>query len=198
MATFRNRDGKWQARIQQQGQTPVSKSTTTRQDAERWARQIEAQIDQGRFVSLQLDERTTFGELISRHIAEVTPLMKGAKEDLIRLTALKRNPLCKLSMVALTPTRVAKFRDQRMKQVSAGTKISGQFRPIKTNRRTVPRARSQRQEGLSLPWWKSTAPRTSEGRQRCPEARTTQGHETTSIRMERALASARLAVLEEV
>jgi len=103
MATFRNRNGKWQARIQRQGQVPVSKSFNTRQDAERWARQVEAQMDQGRFVSLRLDERTTLGDLVTRYMAEVTPLMKSAETDLIRLTALKRNPLCKLSLVALTP-----------------------------------------------------------------------------------------------
>ena len=123
MATFRNRNGKWQARIQRQGQVPVSKSFGTRQDAERWARQVEAQMDQGKFVSLRLDERTTFGELVTRYMAEVTPLMKSAEADLIRLAALKRNPLCKLSMVALTPTRVAEFRDQRLKLVSGGTVI---------------------------------------------------------------------------
>jgi integrase len=123
MATFRNRNGKWQARIQRQGQVPVSKSFTTRQDAERWARQIEAQMDQGRFVSLRLDERTTLGELVTRYMTEVTPLMKSAEADLIRLAALKRNPFCKLSLVALTPARIAEFRDQRLKLVSGGTVI---------------------------------------------------------------------------
>ncbi len=123
MATFRNRNGKWQARIQRQGQVPVSKSFNTRQDAERWARQVEAQMDQGRFVSLRLDERTTLGDLVTRYMAEVTPLMKSAETDLIRLAALQRNPLCKLSLVALTPARVAEFRDQRLKLVSGGTVI---------------------------------------------------------------------------
>jgi hypothetical protein len=44
----------------------------------------------------------------------------------------------------------------------------------------------------------STGPKTLEGRQRCAEARTVHGKETTTIRMERCLASARLAVLELV
>ena len=44
----------------------------------------------------------------------------------------------------------------------------------------------------------STGPKTPEGRQRCAEARTVHGHETTTMRMERSLASARLAVLESV
>lgn len=51
MATFRNRHGRWQARVFRKGFAPISKSFTTRQDAERWARQIETEMDQGRFVS---------------------------------------------------------------------------------------------------------------------------------------------------
>lgn len=42
----------------------------------------------------------------------------------------------------------------------------------------------------------STGPKTQEGRQRCAAAKTVHGQETTSIRKERRLASARLAVLE--
>lgn len=45
---------------------------------------------------------------------------------------------------------------------------------------------------------KSTGPKTEAGRQRCAQARTTQGQETTSMRTERSLGSARLAVLESI
>ena len=44
----------------------------------------------------------------------------------------------------------------------------------------------------------STGPKTDEGRQRCAAAKTVHGQETTSMRMERRLASARLAALEEI
>lgn len=44
----------------------------------------------------------------------------------------------------------------------------------------------------------STGPKTPEGRQRCAQARTTHGQQTTSMRIERSLASARLATLEEI
>jgi len=47
MASLRNRNGVWQARILRKGQPAVSKSFQTRQDAERWARHIESQIDKG-------------------------------------------------------------------------------------------------------------------------------------------------------
>ena len=45
---------------------------------------------------------------------------------------------------------------------------------------------------------KSTGPKTPEGRQRCAQARTIHGLETTTMRMERSITSSRLAVLESV
>jgi hypothetical protein len=42
MATFRNRHGKWQARVQRKGQQPISKSFQSKQDAKKWAKQLEA------------------------------------------------------------------------------------------------------------------------------------------------------------
>jgi hypothetical protein len=44
----------------------------------------------------------------------------------------------------------------------------------------------------------STGANTPEGRQRCAQAKTTHGQETTQVRMERSLGLARLAVLESV
>lgn len=45
---------------------------------------------------------------------------------------------------------------------------------------------------------KSTGPKTPEGRQRCAEVKTIHGNETTEKRLERSLASARLAVYEQI
>ena len=47
MATFRNRHGKWQARVQRKGQQPVSKSFQSKEDVQRWARQVEADPPSG-------------------------------------------------------------------------------------------------------------------------------------------------------
>ena len=44
----------------------------------------------------------------------------------------------------------------------------------------------------------STGPRTIEGKKRCSAARTVHGWETTAMRQERSLGSARLAVLESI
>lgn len=123
MASFRMHGNRWQARVNRKGHPAAVRSFLTRQDAERWARSIEIEMDRGSFVSHTEAQRTTLGELVERYMKEVTPTLKGAKEDLIRLTAMKRNPLCQVSATALTPARLAKYRDERLASVSAGTVI---------------------------------------------------------------------------
>jgi integrase len=123
MATLRNRSGKWQARVVRKGHIPVTKTFQAKQDAERWARQVESDMDKGSFSSPVLAERTTFKEVVERYIKEVTPTMRSLSEDTFRLRKLSKHPLCKLSMAALTSTRIAEYRDERLKTVSSGTVI---------------------------------------------------------------------------
>ena len=72
MATFRNRHGKWQARVQRKGQQPVSKSFQSKEDAQRWSRQIEAEINKGSYTNIALTERSLFKDVIERYVQEVT------------------------------------------------------------------------------------------------------------------------------
>lgn len=123
MATFRNRNGKWQARVVRKGQVPVAKSFQSKQDAERWARLIEADMDKGAYTNLVLAERTTFQELLERYVVEVITLGRSAKIDSIRLRALGRDPIGQKNMAALSPANVAQFRDRRLKLVSNASVI---------------------------------------------------------------------------
>jgi integrase len=54
---------------------------------------------------------------------EVTPSMRSESEDLIRLNAISRRPISQTNMLVLTPTKIAEYRDERLKQVSSGTVI---------------------------------------------------------------------------
>lgn len=123
MATFRFRSNRWQARVQKKGFEPVTKSFINKADAIKWARQIESEMDKGSFTNTLAAERTTFKELILRYLSEVTPTTKSIREDGFRLRALARKPVAQLNMLALTPTRIAEYRDIRLKEVSAGTVI---------------------------------------------------------------------------
>jgi integrase len=123
MATFRQRNNKWQARVQKKGYEPVTKSFNTKADAIKWATQVESKIDKGIFTNTSLAEKTIFTEVIDRYLQEVVPHTKSAYEDSYRLRALARKSIGQLNMMALTPTRIAEYRDIRLQEVSAGTVI---------------------------------------------------------------------------
>jgi integrase len=123
MATFRNRNGKWQARVRRLGQNPITKSFQNKQDAERWARQVETDIDKGSYTNVALAERTLLKDIIERYIQEVTNQTRSMKEDRYRLGAMMRHWIGALTMIQLTPAKVAKYRDERLKIVSAGAVI---------------------------------------------------------------------------
>lgn len=123
MASFSYRNNRWQVRIRRKGHPTETRSFTTRQDAEKWARALEADMDRGAYLPLGNAQRITLGELIERYLIEVTPTLKGAKEDTIRLRAMMRHTMCKLALMAITPTSIAKYRDERLLKVSQGTVI---------------------------------------------------------------------------
>ncbi|MDB5243611.1 MAG: phage integrase family protein [Spirosoma sp.] len=121
MASIRERNGRLQARVIRNGYPDEVRTFCSRSEAERWARGVEAAMDQGSFQGLGDAERTTLGEVIARYIAEVLPAKKGAAEDTIRLNALCRRPIAQTLMARLTPARTAAHRDERLREVSAGT-----------------------------------------------------------------------------
>lgn len=123
MASIRNRNGKWQARITRKGQLPVAKSFQSKEDAQRWARQIESDMDRGSYTNLVLAERTLFSEVIERYVQQVTLKTRSMREDTYRLRALARHPIASLSMAALTPIKVSEYRDERLKVISPATVI---------------------------------------------------------------------------
>lgn len=123
MATIRLHGNKWQARIYKKGYSTQIRSFSTKRDAERWARQVETDLEKGTFTNTNLAEQTTFKALIERYMREVTPTMRGMDTDLIKLKALSKKPIGQLNMLALNPTKIAEFRDERLKEVSSGTVI---------------------------------------------------------------------------
>jgi integrase len=123
MASIRFRSKKWQARVSRKGEQSLVKTFQTKEDAERWARSIEVEWDQGTYTNIHQAQKTTFGELIERYLREVTPLMRGAKADSIRLKAIMRKSIAKEHMAKLTSNKIAKYRDQRLLEIKASTVV---------------------------------------------------------------------------
>jgi integrase len=123
MASFRQRNNKWQARVSREGYPDQVKTFELKADAERWARATESEMDKGVFVDTQEARRTSLREIILRYVSEVTPTMKSVVEDTIRLKAIARKPIASCTLTNLSAARIAAYRDERLQEVSSGTVI---------------------------------------------------------------------------
>lgn len=121
MATFEQREsGLWQAKIRRKGQPQQSKTFFSKDDAVKWARQVEAAIDRGSFVSADLATSTTFDEAAKRFSAEFAEHhYRGGtwKFSLGRLTEF----FGQYSLTAITAPLVCEYRDKRIKACSGAT-----------------------------------------------------------------------------
>jgi integrase len=124
MATIRRLRGRWQAQVRRRGVPPRAKSFDTRNDAVRWARDIESEADRsGFFTDTRLAERTTLGELLARYVAEVTPTKKSASSEMARIGALCRRDICHRTLAKLNSSHIASYRDERLQSVAPATVI---------------------------------------------------------------------------
>ena len=108
-------------RIRKTGFPAQAETFKTKSQAQRWARKIETDMDEGRFVSLKEASETTLGELLKRYMLEITPAKKGAEPEATRLKLMIRHPVCKISLAYLKPSDIARYRDDRLTHVSGGT-----------------------------------------------------------------------------
>ncbi|WP_082103173.1 integrase [Sphingomonas sp. Ag1] len=122
MATITKRKNGWFAQIRRQGYEPEYKTFRLKTEAQKWAREREARIDQGApAVSQRVLRGTTLGDLIRRYIDEVTPTKLGAESERLRLSKLLAAPMCDIALSDLTSAPIAAYRDARAKVVKPGT-----------------------------------------------------------------------------
>jgi integrase len=113
VATYRKRNGKWQAIVRHKTIGTTSLSFHTKQAAIKWVISVEEQLEAGTFGTLK-PTHTTLGELLQRYAREVTPVKRGATTELRRLHRLIRDPLSSLRVGQLTSQAIAAFRDRRL------------------------------------------------------------------------------------
>ncbi len=90
MATIRRLRGRWQAQVRRRGLKHRCKSFDTKQEAEKWARDLEAQVDRfGAAPDTPMPETTTLKDLLERYRVEVSPGKRGAVQEIQRIGILK-------------------------------------------------------------------------------------------------------------
>jgi integrase len=129
MATIcerKNDDGEvigFQVKVRRRGYPAQSKTFYRKGDAERWARKVEREMDDGVFVDRSAAQSTTLAALLLKYVAEVTPGHKGADQEAVRLRQMARSQLARYSAANVKAADFVQWRDERLTQVSPSTVI---------------------------------------------------------------------------
>lgn len=124
MATIRKLRGRWQAQVRRRGMKPRCKSFDTRTEAEKWARDLETQVDRfGAAPDTKILEHTTLGDLLERYRREVSPLKRGSVQECQRIDVLRRHDLAYRTLIGLSQQDIAAFRDERLQSVAPSTAV---------------------------------------------------------------------------
>ena len=120
MANIRKRGARWQVQIRRLGRSPLSKSFLAKDDAIRWSREQERLADLG-LASVAIVPRSPviLSALMDRYQREITP-SKRSSSDIFALRQIRRH-IGELSVEALTPSVVGRYRDDRLRTVSGST-----------------------------------------------------------------------------
>lgn len=122
MASFIKRNGRWTARVRKTGYPETTQTFPNKASALKWSQRVE--YDPEKFLTEQVSENhqlRTVGDLLRKYEKEVTPQKKGRDKERYRLRVLQRSTLSGVSLSELKPHHIIKFREDRLKEVSAGT-----------------------------------------------------------------------------
>lgn len=121
MATFSERNGKWQVKVVRKGYPIQYRTFAAKAEAQAWARRIESAMDDGTLVDPAGSSQILFGALIARYQKSVTQSKRSRQSEVYRLEALQRHKIASFSMSNLTASVLADYRDERLKSVSSAT-----------------------------------------------------------------------------
>jgi integrase len=112
MATFRKRLGKWEVRVRRFNNKTISKTFLEKEDANKWARDVEVKIEKGLYEDLSQANTITLSELMQTYYRDVTVTKLGHSQEKYKIDKLCRQPIAKLKLSKLTPLQIRKFQDQ--------------------------------------------------------------------------------------
>ncbi len=120
MATIREKGpGQWHVQIRRKGYPPLTETWRTEDEATKWARAIEAEMDKKVYVDRRASERTTLGQAIQRYVKDVTrkrrsDLSASAEESRLLRFLREERDLCEHALANLTHEHFEAWRDRRL------------------------------------------------------------------------------------
>lgn len=113
MASICKRGDSWWVRIRKKGWPSASASFDTKFAAEKWAREIESEMDRGVYVSRSEAESTTLAEALDRFIKEYIPRLADPKLSVYRAEALKKRKIASRFLASIRSKDIADFIAER-------------------------------------------------------------------------------------
>ncbi|WP_303288891.1 hypothetical protein [Marinobacter sp. SS8-8] len=107
-------EGTYRAQIRKKGYRTISKNFTRKTSAERWARQVEVEMEKGIFISTTEAENTTVGILLKRYEEEIAPTKKSYADIKCRIKLLDQQ-FGHFTLAGLTTSQIKDYRDERLK-----------------------------------------------------------------------------------
>ena len=119
MPAIEKRSGKWRAKVRKSGSS-LSKTFTKKSDAISWA--VEAE----RSINLRLplafhNQCTSLADLLERYARNISPLKKGGAKEACKIAVILKHQVAEIAITDLTPTDIARYRDDRLTRVTTGT-----------------------------------------------------------------------------
>ena len=121
MAAFRKRKNRWDVQIRRSGYPAICKTFFHKTDAQKWAMEIERQIEVGDYVPADLLNLDTLGALLAHYSAEISIKKRGRVEENSRSEKMRRHKISALPLGKLKPFHIAQYRDERLQEVSTTT-----------------------------------------------------------------------------
>jgi len=127
MATIIKRPGPksstvWQAQVRKKGYPSQIKTFDRKGDAQKWAKAIEHEMEVGLWKNAKEANQVSLSVGLERYLNSVTPRKRPATQTSEHLSARSLSEFMgNLSLLQVTPEKVAEYRDKRLKSVSANT-----------------------------------------------------------------------------
>ena len=165
MASIRKRGNlQWEARIRRRGWPVTCKTFPTKHDAEKWAREIENEIDRGVFISRSEAERTTLYDALQRYVDEYIPKLAQVYKETMRARALQRRSLSSRFLASIRAKDIAEFIKEREAEGVSGNTIRLDINML--SRLFNVAASSWGMESLINPVARAQKPKVNRGRER--------------------------------
>lgn len=108
-------DLQWRARVRKKGYPGQSKTFMLKADAERWAREVEVEMERGTWRDARLADES-FKEYAEKYLLEVTPTKRSGVNESYRIATLLAAPELRKPLGQIRSVDVAAFRDRRLSE----------------------------------------------------------------------------------